>query len=172
MSVRSRLLILMRHATAQPSGASDLERRLTPAGTADAVATGSWLAERTPAPERALVSAAVRTRQTWEALAEGAGWDADLATYDEGLYTAGAETVLDLLRGLHPATGTVLVLGHNPTIAELAQRLDDGDGDDEAANAMALGYPPAATTVFAVSGEWADLGDTGGRVVAHHAPAR
>ena len=65
-------------AAAQPS-----------AGTATRPRPGAWLAARGVEPEQALVSAAVRTQQTWEALAEGAGWDL------EGTLERGA------LRGRH-----------------------------------------------------------------------
>ena len=67
----SRTIIVMRHAKAEQGGPSDFERQLTDRGMADAAAAGTWLAERGVVPDHALVSAAVRTQQTWEALADG-----------------------------------------------------------------------------------------------------
>ena len=49
------------------------------------------------------------------------------------------------------------MVGHNPTMASLAALLDDGDGDEEAGNEMALGFPTSAVAVFAYDGDWADL---------------
>ena len=64
----------MRHAKAEQVGPSDFERALSGRGVADAVAGGGWLAELGISPDLALVSAALRTRQTWEAVADGASW--------------------------------------------------------------------------------------------------
>jgi phosphohistidine phosphatase len=107
-------------------------------------------------PDRALVSAAPRVVQTWEALAGSAGWSIS-PDLDRGLYTAGPDTALDLVRAVDDSSHALVVVGHNPTMASLAQLLDDGEGDVEAGNAMATGFPTSAAAVFAVEGSWADL---------------
>lgn len=168
MSTETRTLVVMRHAKAEQGGASDFDRRLSERGETDARAAGEWLAGRGIEPDLALVSAAVRTRQTWDHVATGAGWDADLASYDESLYAAGPESVLDLVRGVDDTVRTLVVVGHNPTMAYVAQLLDDGDGDDEASAEMATGYPTSAMTVLEVEGDWSDLDEAGGRVVGYH----
>ncbi len=168
VSDQTRTLVVMRHAKAETDGPTDAERRLAGRGEAEARAAGVWLAARGLQPESALVSAAVRTRQTWDAVAEGAGWDADLATYDESLYAAGPESALDLVRQVEDDVRTLVVIGHNPTMATLAQLLDDGEGDPEASAAMLGGYPTSAMTVLEVDGPWSDLDEAGGRVVAFH----
>ncbi|NPC96326.1 histidine phosphatase family protein [Nocardioides sp. zg-DK7169] len=160
----------MRHAQAESHGPSDHERELAPRGRRDARAGGEWLAARGITPDAALVSAALRTRETWESLATGAGWDLDAAAFDEGLYSAGAEAALDLVRGTDDDVRTLVLIGHNPTVGVLAQQLDDGQGDPEASVAMLGGYPTAATTVFEVGSGWSDLGAEGARVVAFHVP--
>ncbi len=159
----------MRHSAAESASASDAERELTAAGRSDAASAGSWLAERDLSPDRAVVSAAVRARQTWEALSTAAGWTVD-PHLDRGLYSASAETALDILRGTDDDVQTLLVLGHNPTVASLAAMLDDGDGDVEATNAMAMGYPTSALTVFSYAGTWAELAAGSARVEAFHVP--
>ena len=65
----------MRHAKAEQTSTTDFERHLAERGHADAADAGRWLAARGVEPELALVSAAVRTQETWDALVEGAGWD-------------------------------------------------------------------------------------------------
>jgi len=160
----------MRHAQAESHGPSDQERELAARGRRDARAGGEWLAARGITADAALVSGALRTRETWESLATGAGWDPDAASYDDGLYSAGAESALDLIRATDDAVRTLVVIGHNPTVGMLAQQLDDGRGDPEASAAMLGGYPTAATTVFEVGGGWADLGAEGARLVAFHVP--
>ena len=109
MSEQPRLLVLMRHAQAESHGPSDHERELAGRGRRDArrrrrVARGPGHRPRTPR----WCPAALRTRETWESVATGAGWDLDAASYDEGLYAAGPESALDLVRetddvGAHPA---------------------------------------------------------------------
>ena len=116
---------------------------------------------------RALVSSAVRTRETWDAVAQGAGWAVE-ATYSDGLYAAEQEAALDLIRETPSGATTLLVLGHNPTVASLAQLLDDGDGDADASAAMLGRFSPGALTVFDVTGEWADLELGTARVRAFH----
>lgn len=160
-------MVVMRHAKAEQGAASDVDRELTPRGRADAGAAGAWLADRGPRPDLALVSAATRTRQTWAEVSSAAGWDL-AATFDEGLYAAGPESALDLVRGVPADSRCVLVVGHNPTMGQLAQMLDDGEGDPEAGNEMALGFPTCAVAVFEYDGAWADLDVTAARLVAFH----
>ena len=63
---------------------------------------------------------------------------------------------------------TVVVVGHNPTMALLATLLDDGEGDEEASNSVTLGFPTSALAVFSYDGDWADLDEASARVVAYH----
>jgi phosphohistidine phosphatase len=163
----TRVLVIMRHAKAEPSAPSDHERVLTDRGIADAAEAGAWLGAAGTTPGRALVSDAARTRGTWAALAGGAGWDV-VPEYDASLYAAGPETALDLFRETDDAVGTLVVVGHNPTMAYVAQMLDDGDGDAEAAAAMNEGFPTSAVAVFSVDGAWADLEMGGARLTAFH----
>ena len=68
-------LILMRHAQAEASAPSggDEARPLSAAGRAEALLMGRALAERGLKPDLALVSTAVRTRQTWEQMHDAFG---------------------------------------------------------------------------------------------------
>lgn len=157
MEQRTRVLVVMRHAKAEPSVTTDAERALTRRGVRDAGAAGAWLAASGVQADHALVSAALRTRQTWETVAGAAGWGVE-ASYDEGLHTAGPETTLDLVRAVPPDVSTLVVVGHNPTVSLLAQLLDSGEGDPGAADQMLMGFPTAAVALLAVRGPWADLG--------------
>lgn len=167
MSAGHRTIVVMRHAKAEHGGPTDFERALSERGVADAVAAGEWLAELGLSPDLALVSAALRTRETWEAVAEGASWSL-APTLDEGLYSAGPETVLDLLRALDAAVETVVVVGHNPTMAYLASMLDDGTGDTDAGNQLATGFPTNALAVFTYAHPWSDLDSASARLSAFH----
>jgi phosphohistidine phosphatase len=156
----SRTLIVMRHAKAEPSAPTDFERELTDRGHRDATAAGRWLGAQGILPTHVLVSGATRTRQTWEDVALGAEWPLSLAVYDDGLYAASTMTVVDLVEGLQ---GTVLVIGHNPTMAGLVQHLDDGGSDF-----LVLDYPTSAVTVL----EADTLDSASARITGFFTPAR
>jgi phosphohistidine phosphatase len=162
-----RRIVVVRHATAEPTAASDIERELLEEGRRDATEAGAWLASRDVAADHALVSAATRTRQTWDRIAEGAGWSLE-PSLDSGLYTAGPETALDLMREVPEDAATLVVVGHNPTVAYLANMLDDGEGDPDVANQMAMGYPACAVTLFEYAGAWPDLDAATATLVAFH----
>ena len=157
----------MRHAKAESVGSSDHARELTASGRRDAAAAGVWLARQRVGPDAVLVSSAVRTASTWEeaghALPEGVDVDSS-----DALYAAEPESALDLVRATAAEVGTLLVIGHNPTIGTLAQLLDDGEGDPEAGVAMIGGFPTAAVAVFDVSVPWADVSPGGLRLRSFH----
>ncbi|GAB3085019.1 histidine phosphatase family protein [Nocardioides zeae] len=152
-----RRLVVLRHGTAVGAAASDHERDLTEQGRAEAAGVGRWLRAEGHLPDAALVSDARRTRRTWEEVA-AAGDLLDVPVeHAPALYSAGPESALDLVRATDTGVGTLLVVGHNPTVASLAHLLHDGRGSERAALRMAQGYPPAAVTVLAVPVAWRDL---------------
>lgn len=155
-------LVVVRHAKAEQFAPSDHDRPLTTRGLADAAAAGDWLTGQAIVPELVLVSDALRTRQTWVQIAAAAGWDLEPAC-DSSLYAAGPDTVLDLLRAVPGAPGTVVVVGHNPTMAFLVHLLDDGGS-----GAMVGEFPTSAVAVFGYDGSWADLDEGMCRLLASH----
>ena len=164
----SRRLVIVRHAEAEQSGPTDAERALADQGRSDAGAGGAWLSAQGVRPDHAVVSSARRAQETWAALAGGAGWEVD-PEVSRSLYSAEPETVLDLLREVPAASASVVVVGHNPTVAYLANMIDDGDGDEAAGTALTTGgFPTCSLAVFEYDGEWADLDATSARLVAFH----
>lgn len=114
-------LVVMRHArAARPVGVHDHERPLTASGEADASLAGQQLASmRLPQPLTALVSSATRTCQTWTHVRPFLP-DADVVV-ERDLYEAGVLEAIEIVqhRALLPATQTVLLIGHNPTMHEM-----------------------------------------------------
>jgi phosphohistidine phosphatase len=156
-----RTLVLMRHAQAGAAGPTDHERPLTAAGMAAAADLGVWLAARGVVPELVLVSDATRTQQTWAEAAGAAGWHVTPTT-TAALYAAGPDTVLDLLQEVPDDITTVVVVGHNPTVAYLAGMLDNGLGDAQASTELVTGgYAPGTATVFDVAVSWSGLREQG-----------
>ena len=169
----TRRLVVVRHAQAEGSATSDEERVLTARGRRDARAAGGWLGARVPGPDdprgtQGLVSSARRAVETWDQLVHGSGWQVE-AAHDEGLYVAGPDAALDLVRATSSEVTTLVLVGHNPTMGYLAPMLDDGEGDDEAATSMATsGFPTCTLAVLALEGAWADLEAGGARLEAFH----
>ncbi|WP_210443249.1 histidine phosphatase family protein [Nocardioides sp. SYSU D00065] len=163
-----RTLVVVRHARAEPVAPSDHERALAPRGRADAEEAGRWLRGQGVEPDAALVSDALRAVQTWEQLATGAGWECPV-DYSAALYAAGDDSAFDLIRETDPAVGCLVVVGHNPTVASVAELVDDGEGDTEATTAMLTrGFATAAVAVFAVAVPWSELEPGTGRLLAFH----
>lgn len=108
-------LILWRHAEAE-DGSPDLERELTSKGRKQADKMASFLRARLPEHTRILVSPARRTQQTVLALTNHFITDAALGT------SASPQTVLDAV-GWPDAEGTVLVVGHQPVLGQIAALL-------------------------------------------------
>jgi phosphohistidine phosphatase len=163
----ARLLVVVRHARAEDHGPTDFERTLTPDGRRDATEAGRWLAGEGFTPDHALVSAAVRARETWEALADGAGWRLE-PELDPGMYAAEPDTVLDLVGLVDDAVERLVVIGHNPTIGYLAHLLGDGTAEPLVAARLMSGFPTCAVAVFRWDGSWGDLAVGGARLVATH----
>jgi phosphohistidine phosphatase len=163
-----RHLVVLRHAKAEPAGETDAARELAQRGWDDAVEAGHWLADKGFSPQAALVSSARRTTSTWLALVEGGSFEAEV-TYSDSLYAAGPETALDLVRETDDDVTSLVVVGHNPTMAYLAQLLDDGTGDEESARQMAVGFPTCALAWFELDGGWSELELASARLVGFHA---
>jgi phosphohistidine phosphatase len=113
-------LILWRHAEAE-DGVPDLERELTPKGVKQAEKIAAFLRQQLPKDARILVSPSRRTRQTAAALTEHYTLAPTIAP------GASAEAVLQAARW--PDAGdTALIVGHQPTLGEVAAQLLGGSG--------------------------------------------
>jgi phosphohistidine phosphatase len=159
-----RTLVILRHAKAErPASVADEDRPLTKRGHADAAAAGAWLAARAYRPDLVLCSPAKRTRQTWRAAAAAlTGSGTPDVHFERALYHGGSEDVLDLLRQVPAAVGSVLLIGHDPTVSVLSSLLDRGTDRDSD------GLRTSGIAVHIQDGEWADLGPGTAPVTASH----
>lgn len=162
---RRRVLVLARHAKSSwATNDPDIARPLSGRGKRDGVAAGARLAEFDI--DVALVSPATRAKQTWERHQLGGARASEVRETD-ALYYAGTDAVIALLRDLPADVGTVLVVGHEPLISDLALTL-------AAPNALTdviwAKFPTAALAVLAHDGEWSDLDDGASELVAFEIP--
>lgn len=112
-------LILWRHADAF-DGMPDLSRKLTPRGHKQAADTAKWLRAHLPPNTRVIASPATRAQETASALTD------DFETAVEIAPGAVPEAVLGAA-GWPDAIGAVVVVGHQPTLGELAAYLLAGE---------------------------------------------
>lgn len=155
----TKTILLLRHAKSSWSAAdaADFDRPLAPRGRAAAPAMAALMRSRGWQPERVLCSAAARTRETWALMAPAFGGKVPVR-YVKELYLAPPVRILRRLRRLPDTLGTVLVIGHNPGLQELAAGLS-AMGDSRAIERLNRKFPTAALAVIASeAAHWRDLG--------------
>ncbi len=115
-------LILTRHAKSSWDDplTPDHDRPLNERGKAAAADLGQWLASRGYVPDEVLCSDAVRTRKTFSGIAPALP-GAPVLELKPALYHAGPDVMMAVLQ--HAVGETVMMIGHNPGIAEFAHRL-------------------------------------------------
>lgn len=164
-----RLLVLVRHAEAESGNRADEERELTEAGWEEAREAGRWLHEFGLGVDEALCSSATRARQTCEAIWEGGCSEADIRV-DSRIYNASAQRLLDVVRDADHDANVVMVVGHAPGVPYLASILADGEGSEQAHEALAEGFPTTGLAILRYSGHWSDLGPATARLDRFHVP--
>jgi len=123
-----RRLLLLRHAKAAiATGHDDFERALIERGRRDATRIGGYMARAGLVPALIYHSGARRARETAE-LVRAAWPDFVEARVEPRLYEAARATVETIVRGLPDAAASVMIVGHNPSLIDVANRLA-GRGD-------------------------------------------
>lgn len=151
-----RTLVLLRHAKSDyPPGIPDHDRPLAARGRRDAPAAGAWLAAHCPTPDRVLVSSAQRAQETWALAAPEVGSCGTVVT-EPRIYEAAGSTLAALVSNLPSDDRTVVMVGHNPGLEDLAAALVRG-GDAQAQRRMREKYPTNGIAVLQSTGEWSDL---------------
>jgi phosphohistidine phosphatase len=166
------VIYLLRHAKSSWDEPElvDRERPLAKRGRKAVVLLRSHLDASGIAPDLVLCSSAVRAMQTLEGVREGLPPETRVEIED-GLYAAGAASLLGRLRGLAEEVGSVMLVGHNPGIEELAAELSGG-GDPDARAALEAKYPTGGFATLAFEGAWRELGPKGATLEAFAVPRR
>ena len=162
-----RQLIILRHAKAEPFASNDHERVLTDRGHRDAEEAGEWARGAGLAPDYAVVSSAARTKGTWSSFSAGAELDLE-PVIDRSLYGAGTDSALEIINAAPAHASTVLLIGHNPTMAYRVHLLDDGGADAGLFARVSEGFPTSALAVLDVPCTWSDLDVGGARITGFH----
>lgn len=120
-----RFLTLIRHAKSSwlSPAQKDFDRPLDERGLRDAPEMGQRLAKRPFRPDLILCSPAQRTRQTVEFLLDAWQLPRSRVVFDNSIYEASPDTLLDLVRRLPSSFCEVFLVGHNPGLTILANQL-------------------------------------------------
>jgi phosphohistidine phosphatase len=146
-----RRLILFRHAKAEPRGAGmdDFDRPLAQRGREDAALMGRVLAGEGLVPDLALVSPARRASETW--LYARDAFPEAKAELRRDLYNAAPETIREEVEKSAEAADTVIVVGHNPGIHELAvELLIEGAASAAEIERVAARFPTATAAALLI----------------------
>jgi phosphohistidine phosphatase len=167
MTAQHHSLVLLRHAkSAYPEDVPDHDRPLAERGVRQAALAGDWLRANQAAIDAVLCSTATRARET---LARS-GIDAPVR-YVERLYGATPGTVIEEINRVSDDVNTLLVIGHEPTISEVAIVLAGADGTDTVAlEGISAKFPTSAIAVLRVPGQWEQVEPGSAAVVDFHVP--
>jgi phosphohistidine phosphatase len=157
--------MLLRHAKTERAepGERDRDRKLTKRGRADAPALGAYMARHSLVPNLALVSPAMRAQETWMLLVPAFAKPPKLVS-DERIYNATAEKLMSVIAGTREAKSLILV-GHNPGIHDLAVELIASSGDVEARERVAEKLPTSGLVVIDLAfDDWSHVHPQSGRL--------
>ncbi len=116
-------LYLLRHAQTleKRQEEKDIDRMLTPVGFQNANRMGMNLKNKKVQPDIVICSAAIRTQQTAESIAEHVSYDSAKIHINSEVYDASIRTLLSVVNNLKNEWKTVVLIGHNPSISYLSE---------------------------------------------------
>lgn len=167
-----KIILLLRHAKSGwgHPGLDDHDRPLNRRGERAAEAIADHIVRNAPRPDLILCSTALRTRQTLAPLIHRLTSPAPPIALEKGLYLASEDTLLERLRALPEDVGTVLLIGHNEGIGELAETMATS-GPLADLGALHEKYPTGALATLRVAdAPWRNLASGTGELVSFVRP--
>jgi phosphohistidine phosphatase len=156
-------LWLLRHAKSSwdDPEMEDVDRPLAPRGARAADRMRDYLDAEGIRPDMVLCSSALRTRETLGRILAGLG--PKLTVWIEpSVYSFEADQLLDRLREVPADVGSVMLIGHNPAMQELASMLA---AEGERLDDLRKGFPTAALAELNVPVDsWDQLTPGSGRL--------
>lgn len=148
-------LLLLRHAQASPefNGSSDFNRPLSNQGKGEAIDVANWLNAYNGLPDEIRSSTATRARQTAGAISGQRAIATLNLTFDDRLYLAGLQTLLEILAETSNSVEQLLLIGHNPGLTHLLDYLAPPDASPHDHHLM----PPASIALITLTMSWSDL---------------
>jgi phosphohistidine phosphatase len=148
-------LFLLRHAKSSwdDSELVDHDRPLAPRGRRAVKLIAEHLGRQGVKPALVLCSSALRTRETLGGIVAALG-DGVSVQIEGELYAASEQSLLERLRAVEDGVESLLLIGHNPGLEQLALRLA-GSGHKLAV--LSRKFPTGALATLEFSGRWGDL---------------
>lgn len=148
-------LHLLRHAKSSWNDPTlaDHDRPLAPRGRRAAKVMAEHLARKGISPELVVCSPSRRTRQTLKRLAPALRKSAEVRIEPE-LYAAPAADLLDVLHEVPDEVESVMLIGHNPGIQDLALSLASAGPEIQRLRSK---FPTAALATLELDGTWREL---------------
>lgn len=151
-------LCLLRHAHSDPATTPDMDdhdRVLSARGKLEAENVGAFMKEQGILPDMMFCSSSARTVETARiAFAElfKGGMESLASRFDRDFYLAPPEVIMDEIREADDRYSKLIVIGHNPGLEDLAEKLARAGGE-------VIGkFPPSALAVFTCDVEkWQDF---------------
>ncbi len=165
-------LFLLRHAKSgwAAPGTTDFERPLTASGISDAEALGRHMLDSGLLPDLVLCSTAKRARQTLDRVLSAFVEKTPRIIHEEELYNSDAARYVEIIRDA-PASASLLVVGHNPVMEDLAFALPRG-GNADAMRLAASGFPTCGLAVLNFENPLSELKPGTGNLTAFLRPER
>ncbi|MBX3629946.1 MAG: histidine phosphatase family protein [Nitrosomonas sp.] len=153
----SHVLYLLRHAKSdwKQEAVTDFERPLSERGQTDAPKMATWLAGQIDKPATMISSPALRTYQTAMIFAHALDIDVRNIQFDNRIYEASPDTLLEVVSALPEQVQSVLLVGHNPGLDYLLQMLCREAKPGIDGKLMTT----CAVAKIAVDGRWQDIAD-------------
>lgn len=141
-------LLILRHGHAKnKSMYGDFGRELKDKGKRHAQRVGVWLAQNDLRPDQVIASPAVRAKRTAEKCAKTSGLNVGVVGFDERLFNALPQTVIEIIKACPKDVERLMIVGHNPSLASIATALS---GDYQH-------LEPASLAHFKLKGDWTYL---------------
>ena len=160
-------LFLLRHAKSSwdDPGVADHDRPLAPRGRRASALIAAHLQRNRIQAGLVLCSSAKRTRETLDGVREALG--PVEVRFEDGLYGASSEHLLRRLREVPGEVESVMLIGHQPAIQQLALHLAAEGSELERVRAK---FPTAALATLTFVGDWSELGRDSAELVAYVKP--
>jgi phosphohistidine phosphatase len=161
-------LYLLRHAKSSwdDPTLADRDRPLAPRGRRAAKVMAKHLRRNAIAPQLVLCSPSSRTRQTLTRIAPALGKSAEVQIRSE-LYAASAAELLAVLRQVPDGVGSVMLIGHNPGLQDLALSLARGGPEIDRVRGK---FPTAALATLGFRAGWRELAPGSAELVSFVKP--
>jgi phosphohistidine phosphatase len=156
-------LWLFRHAKSDwDTNTSDRERPLSKRGRKDSIRMGQWMSENRLIPDRIISSPAERAFQTCEFLQQGFQGEINVPVWDERLYLADSDTLLEVMMEQGDNVEKLMIVGHNPGLDDLLRYLCNGDLPLTSKGKL---MTTSTLAIIELSDTWTDINSAGNHLV-------